>query len=271
MGLRLRAGLLRRDPALGRRAERVAARPLAGRARSEHAALERACDGERDADDDEDDAERESQHVLRQPSGRASPEPPARNRAGEPGREHVPVDPVPRRRTSRSAATPRRKPTTRFVPAARRTSSPTERTSAGMRSVPRITPTAPPRTPITKASAPPRPTRRRSRGRGDDGAERKVDPTPDEDRRDEPVEEALRTRRRRAALPRSLRRPTAAPSRRRHASRPGPREHAGARRLRRLRPRWRCSSRQPTSGLPVTRTMSGRRSVPSTRPSIDPR
>ena len=46
------------------------------------------------------------------------------------------------------AAAPSIAPTTRFVPAARRTSSPTERTSAGIRRVPRITPTAPPIAPI---------------------------------------------------------------------------------------------------------------------------
>ena len=84
---------------------------------------------------------------------------------------------------------------------------PTERTSAGMRSVPRMTPTAPPSTPIRsreRDSAPePKPTLRPSRDR----AERQVDPAPEENGGDQPVRGATRRRRLRGAR-RRRRRPT---------------------------------------------------------------
>ena len=178
-------------------------------------------------------------------------------RASRPGSRRR--DP-PRERASRcprspnacvaNPATPRRKPTTRFVPAARRTSSPTERTSAGIRSVPRITPTAPPSSPIRNASTPPRPTRSVALRAGRDRAQREVDPAPDEHGRDQPVEQRLGDVVRERGLPRSRRRPTVGRSRRRRASRRDPRARASGRRRRRPPPRSRCSSRRPRAGCP---------------------
>ena len=68
---------------------------------------------------------------------------------------------------------------------------PTARTSVGIRSVPRITPTAPPSTPMKNDSAvplaQPKPGSRPRRDR----PEREVDPAPEEHSCDEPVEQRL--------------------------------------------------------------------------------
>ncbi len=166
-------------------------------------------------------------------------------------------------------ATPSMNPTTRFVPAARRTSSPTERTSAGMRSVPRITPTAPPIAPMRSPNALPRSSLRRSRGRAVIGRRARSIP--------------LQTRTAAIAAYSTVSDTSSASS----APTTAPTTDGGAIQA------TTCQSTRPSrtwrrppapadaaemamfvpaalAGLPVATKMSGRRSVPRTRPSIEP-
>ena len=148
-------------------------------------------------------------------------------------------------------------------------SIPTERTSAGMRSVPRITPTAPPSTPIRTRARPRDRAGDLTRPRGD-RPEREVDPAPDEHRRDQPVEERLgdvvgEERAGDGAGGRRKRDPgdhaPVDPSFTRVPQASGPGSGGRDRDVR----------AGGASGLPVASTMNGSRSVPRTSPSIEPR
>ena len=178
------------------------------------------------------------------------------------------------RRRSRPAnvtkpATPSRKPTTRFVPAARLTSMPTARTSVGIRSVPRMTPTAPPRAPMPSPPATAGQSRSRSRVRACTGRSA----------RSMPLQTST------AAIAASSSRSETSPAA--SAPRTAPATDGGAiqatiRQSTRRSRAWRIAPAPAdaaeiamfvpaaASGLPVNATIRGSRSVPSTNPSIEP-
>ena len=145
---------------------------------------------------------------------------------------------------------------------------PDGRTSVGIRSVPRMTPTAPPRAPM--------PSRPRPRARAEavrapaaDGPQRQVDAAPHEDGRDRGEEQVLgdvvgderagdRADDRRRRHPGDD--PPVDPPARAWLTAP---EAAAAAEIAMFVP-------AAASGLPVSATIRGSRSVPSTSPSIEP-
>ncbi len=146
---------------------------------------------------------------------------------------------------------------------------PTARISVGMRSVPRTTPTAPPSRPMKNESAVPLPSRSLARGRTATGLSARSIPLQRSTAAMSQYRSDSETLSARSA-------PATAPATDGNAIQATTRQSTRPSRAWRKPPAPAAAAEiamfvpAAASGLPVASTMNGRRSVPRTRPSIEP-
>ena len=230
----------------------------------------RRLDRERDRDHDQGDPDRPAEDDLGETAGQLRTEPAADESSRRTDGEQLQSTSV-RAACAARPTVPTANPTTRFVPTALAAVMPTPRRSTGMRIVPRITPIAPPSAPTPRPPATAGAIRSLRARLRVERPEQQVGPVEGEDRGGDAEQRRLR----------QVAAEVAAESRtddrrRQHPAR-RPRQETRPSRACRIEPDAADAALIPmfvpaaAAGLEASRRISGRRSVPSTSPSAEPR